>query len=334
MAFRTPKQNYKSILCIRANAVSDFRMDFAARYLDRAGFDVETITYVPFYKASQYDLVICSRPGIDMLEYLKVCLIAGKQVVIDLDDDFTAIPKHNPAFNYTGAGHPHYLTELRRVLSDPQVIVTYASAELQNRYKHDGIVIANSWDDENPNWDFEKVRHDSINIGFTGTATHREDFNIIEPVIKKLLDEYKNLRIVIQLDEQIYKRFNDYEMQRLFLPPLPFADYPLSYRMFDILVVPLRDTRFNRAKSDIKLLECGVSKTPYVASNLPFYSEWKEGGFCVADDAMSWEAKLVMLIENKKLREELGEAGYEKALARKASLVNNKWVELVEELCK
>ena len=334
MAFREPKKNFNSILCIRANAVSDFRIDFAARYLERASYDVETITYVPFYKASQYDLIICCRPGIDMIEFLKVCLIGGKKVIVDLDDDFNSIPKHNPAYGYTGAGHPTYLRELRRLLQHPGVITTYASAELQNRYKHEGVVIPNSWDDENENWNFQKVKHDreGINIGFTGTATHREDFAIIEPVIKKLLDEYKNLRIVVQLDEFIYKHFNDYEMQRLFLPPLPFPDYPLSFRMFDILAVPLRDTRFNRAKSDIKLLECGASKTPYVASKLPVYEEWGWAGLTVADD--EWYEALKSLIDNEKMRREMGESGYEKAQTRKASLVNNKWVELVEELLK
>jgi glycosyltransferase involved in cell wall biosynthesis len=308
-------------------------MDFAARYLERAGYEVETITYVPFYKASQYDLIICSRPGVDMLEFLKVCLIGGKRVVVDLDDDFNSIPKHNPAYNYTGAGsNPVYLTNLRRLLQHPNVLTTYASDELVNRYKNDGVIIPNSWDDENKNWEFGKPKHDTINIGFTGTATHREDFNIIEPVIKKILDEYKNVRFVCQLDEQIYKRFLLYpEEQKLFLPPLPFVDYPLSYRMFDILVVPLRDTHFNRAKSDIKLLECGVSKTPYVASNLPFYSEWGVGGFTVADDG--WEQALRTLIESEQTRREMGEAGYEKAQTRKASLVNNKWVELADRLC-
>ena len=334
MARKTRKGSYKSILCIHANAVSDFRIDLAARHLERAGYDVETITYVPFYKASQYDLIICCRPGIDMIEFLKVCLIAGKPVVVDLDDDFNSIPKRNPAYVYTGAGHPTYLMNLRQLLLQPNVTTTYASPELVNRYKVDGRVIPNYWDDENLNWERGDPKRDGlINIAFSGTATHREDFNIVEPAIKKLLDEYENLRFVVQLDEQIYKRFVMYpERQKLFLPPLPYNEYPLSYRYFDIMVSPLRDTRFNRAKSDVKLIECGAAAIPYVASALPQYTDWGVGGLTV-DDA-GWEGALRALIESEELRRELGQAGYVKALDRQASVVCKKWVELAEELLK
>ena len=334
MTPETPKSPYKSILCIRANAVSDFRVNLASRYLIRAGYDVETITYVPFYKASQYDLIICCRPGIDMIEFLKVCLIAGKPVIVDLDDDFNSIPRHNPAYNYTGAGHPTYLMNLRQLLHHPNVTVTYASPELANRYKIEGTVIPNFWDDENPNWEAGEPKRDKrINIAFSGTSTHREDFVVAEPAIKKILDENKNVRFVAQLDEQIYKRFLTYpEEQKLFLPPLPYDDYPLSYRYFDIMVVPLRDTRFNRAKSDVKLSECGVAKIPYVASALPQYTDWGVGGLTVADNG--WYEALRTLVDSEEKRRELGQAGYEKALTRKASVVCGKWVELVRELLK
>ena len=337
MERKTPNGSYKSILCIHANAVSDFRVDLAARHLERAGYDVETITYVPFYKASQFDLIICCRPGIDMIEFLKVCIIAGKPVIVDLDDDFNSIPRHNPAYPHTGAGHPTYLMNLRQLLQDPHVTTTYASPELANRYKIDGTVIPNCWDDENPHWEKMETRETKrdglINIGFSGTSTHREDFNIAEPAIKKLLDENQNLRIVAQLDEQIYKRFIMYpERQKLFLPPLPYYDYPLSYRYFDIMVVPLRDTRFNRAKSDVKLSECGVAKVPYVASALPQYTDWGVGGLTVADNG--WEDALRALVESEELRKALGQAGHEKALTRKASVVCQTWVELAERLLK
>lgn len=334
MAHKTPNGSYKSILCIRANAVSDFRVELAARHLERAGYDVETITYVPFYKASQFDLIICCRPGIDMIEFLKVCLIAGKPVIVDLDDDFNSIPKHNPAYPYTGAGHPTYLMNLRQLLQHPHVTTTYASPELVNRYKVEGTVIPNYWDDENPNWEQGEPKRDGlINIAFSGTSTHREDFNVVEPAIKKLLDENKNLRFVAQLDEQIYKRFIMYpEWQKLFLPPLPYDDYPLSYRYFDIMVIPLRDTRFNRAKSDVKLSECGVAKVPYIASALPQYTDWGVGGLTVGDGG--WEDALRTLIASEETRREFGQAGHEKALTRKASVVCQKWVELAEGLLK
>jgi glycosyltransferase involved in cell wall biosynthesis len=328
-----PLSKYKSILVIRANAVSDFRMDLAARYLRRAGYDVETITVVPFYKAGQYDAVICCRPGSSMIEWLNCAYAAGTRVVIDLDDDFNATPKHNPAYQYTGAGNPTYLNELKKVLHHPGTVVTYASPILADRYKADGIVVPNCWDDENPNWKSKKLKRKTVNIGFSGTSTHREDFNICERAVKSVMERYPDTRLVISGDDQIYERFTILpESRRMFIPGVPYDDYPLVYRYIDILLVPLRDTHFNRAKSDIKLLEAGATHTSWLASDLPFYRNWGVGGSLVADG--DWEQQLTFLIENKGIRALNAEQGYEKATYRAGSLVCQKWVEIMGELLK
>ncbi|MFA5416943.1 MAG: glycosyltransferase [Bacteroidales bacterium] len=329
-------KGYKSILVIRSNAVSDFRMEMAKRHLIRTGYDVDIITEVPFIKASQYDAFICCRPGSEMIEFLKTCLTAEKKVIIDLDDDFAAVPKHNPAYNYTGPGHVTFLHELRKMMQVPGVITTYASEELINRYKIEGVVIPNCFDEENPAWELgtHKIDDGMVKIGFTGSLTHREDFKLVKDTLKKLLAEYKNLKICIACDFQIHDEFLDTpENQKLFIPGLKYEDYPLSFKHYDILIAPLKDTYFNRAKSDIKLLEAGATKTPWVASDLPFYSSWGVGGAIVKKDTSGkiddWETPLRMLIEDPKLRQSLGEAGHLKAATRTSEITCRKWVEMI-----
>ena len=334
MAFHVPHKNYKSVLVIRANAVSDFRMELAYRHLLRAGFDAEIITQVPFYKAGQFDVFLCCRPGVSMIEFLKVCIIAGKQVIIDLDDDFNSIPRHNPAYAYTGAGHATYLPELKKLLLNPAVVTTFARQELCDRYRVEGIVVPNFYDEENPFWDTPKRKQDGIvTIGWSGTSTHREDFNIVEPTLHKLFAEYPQAHLVVTNDDQLYNRFPDVEEERkLFIPGLPYADYPLVFSYMDIMVAPLRDTHFNRAKSEIKLVECGASKTAYVASDLPFYREWGVGGYVVQDD--QWEGTLFTMMENPEMINVMANEGHVKATTERTSkVVCQKWVELVEKLC-
>ena len=322
---------YKSILLIHANAVSDFRIDLAARHLDRAGFVTEVITETPYYKSGQYDAIICCRPGDQMIDLLHIASDAGRRVIVDLDDDFNSIPKSNPAFAYTGAGNANYLIKLNRLLQDERVVPTFASRELIKRYRVNGPVIENCWDEENPLWRLKKLKRKTINIGFSGTKTHREDFELVAPALAKLFKENKNLKWVCNLDEEIYKKFLDLpEEQKLFIPGMPYADYPLIFRYIDILIVPLRDTVFNRAKSDIKLLECGASRTPWVASNVPFYSEWGAGGRIVKDN--DWEAPLRELINDTMLRKALGDQGYQKACTRTSEVIGRDWVRLMEGL--
>lgn len=345
MIFQPPTKHYKSILIIRANAVSDFRMELAATALGEAGYDIELVTDVPFYKSSHHDLIICCRPGAGMLEFIKISLAAGRQVVLDFDDDFFSIPKHNPAFPVLGAGHPTYLTELRHVIN-AGVVMTYATAALAQRYKVEGVVIPNTWDDSNPAWTAPKTKRGKVkgqavvNIGWSGTSTHREDWEMVDAPVKAILNDYPQARIVVSGDNNIYDHFVDYaESRKLFLPGVPYNVYPNVYRWVDVLLVPLRDTFFNRAKSDIKMVEAGASKTVYVASALPMYEEWKYGGFLVKSDLAhpekaekAWYEAIETLILNPETVAVMAEAGHEQAQARAASLVGQKWVELVKTL--
>ena len=330
----TPKKPYRSILIIHSNAVSDFRVDLAARHLERAGYETETVSEVPYYKAGQFDAILCCRPGgalgkdnPGMISFLRVALDAGKPVIVDLDDDFYAIPRNNPAFGYMGAGSPTFLNELDHILKHEGVIVTYASKELETRYRTPGIVIPNCWDEENPNWLSKKPKRKTINIGFSGTRTHRDDFRVVEPTLKKLLAENNKLKMVVSVDDTIYRCFSDVpEGQKVFIPGISYKDYPLVFQYIDILVVPLKDTRFNRAKSDIKNLEAGASRTPWVASNIPVYAEWGVGGLIVKGD--DWETPLRSLIDDAELRKEYGDSGHLKAMTRTSEVIGRMWVEL------
>lgn len=329
--FKPFKNPYKSILIIRANAVSDFRMEVAHTLLSEAGYDTRIITEVPFYMAGQYDTILCCRPGDTMLELLKVSLMAGRRVIIDLDDDFTSIPSHNPAYKFTGPGHPTYLTELKRMLRNPGVLTTYASPELIKRYRVDGVVIPNYYDDANPLWQEAKPARDTVNIGFSGTSTHREDWKLCHEAVKRVMRERPNVKLVVNVDTFIYEQFGEFpEERRLFIPGVPYNDYPLVYKHIDILLIPLRDTYFNRAKSDIKMVECGATRTAYVASDMPVYREWARGGLLAGENG--WYEQINRLVDSAEERKKYADDGYEHARERTGSVVGRKWVDLIEKV--
>jgi glycosyltransferase involved in cell wall biosynthesis len=68
------------------------------------------------------------------------------------------------------------------------------------------------------------------------------------------------------------------ESRRLYLPAASAEDIPYVLSQFDILLLPLEDTIFNQAKSDLSVVEAGVLRLPWIASPIPAYKEWKEGG--------------------------------------------------------
>lgn len=271
------KQPYKRILIVKSNGVSDIRMDQAYYGLIHAGFDVEMANIVPMPWASEYDLFIISRPSNTMVDFVQLLQRAGKRYIIDMDDDFTSIPKTNPAYNALGAGNPQYITNLQKILEKADR-VTFASKELNNRYHMPGVIIRNCIDEANPAWvaaRLGKSKSTHIRLGFTGTNTHREDFKMILPALKSILGQYPYVKIIIGNDGYLLNYLNDVpESQKGFIPPLAYDDYPNTYKVVDILLAPLEFNHFNCAKSTIKLIEATATGTPYIASCLPMYSEF------------------------------------------------------------
>jgi len=83
----------------------------------------------------------------------------------------------------------------------------------------------------------------------------------------------------------------------------------------DILLVPMRDTPFNRCQSDRRLVEAGARRLPWIASPIPAFITWETGGL-IADTPDEWFSHLGQLILDPDLRSTLGQAGWRKAESR------------------
>ena len=89
--------------------------------------------------------------------------------------------------------------------------------------------------------------------------------------------------------------------------------------LIDIAIAPIKDTQFNRCKSNIKWLEHSMLKTPMVLSDVTPYKMVKHGetGF-LAKTTEDWVTYLSLLIENPAERKRIGENAYRS--------VNQEWL--------
>lgn len=160
----------------------------------------------------------------------------------------------------------------------------------------------------------ENKKHDQkISMGyFSGSITHNADFEMILPVISKIMQRYENVFLVVcgELDiPNSLKNFSDRIEKR------PFGDWrklPELIASVDINLAPLENSIFNEAKSENKWVEAALVKVPTVASNVGAFKkmiENKKTGF-LCDNLMEWEKTLTELIENKELREDIGKDAY------------------------
>jgi glycosyltransferase involved in cell wall biosynthesis len=338
MAYKHP---YTSVYFIGSQSVSDFRVNLAARELKRAGYNAEVeLIQVPYYLVSLFDAFVISRPVEPICNFAKVAMEAGKVVIIDMDDDFHRIPKSAPGYNILGPGaighengHPgDYLRELDKAIKNVTGF-TCPSAVIGERYgRLDYKLVPNCFDEENEHWTASRLGDpDMFTIGWAGTATHMQDFLMVVPTLRRILQERPYVRLVLGVDEAIYRLFSDIpENQKLFLPGVPYEVYPSIFRYWDVSLAPLEDTLFTRAKSDLKLIETGARGIPFVASPLPQYTAWGVGGL-FARTPDEWYEALNRLIDSPELCWELGQAGKEKAWSeRTTKLFGERWIEVLE----
>lgn len=333
-ARRSLSDEYR-ILFYSTGEASDFRMRLPATWLTREGLNIEYAAHPMRPNWEKADVIVFLRPHIarESLQTLAQCIRAGKTIVVDIDDDFHSIPPGHPGYYYCGPGNPGLLRALELAIKSATVLVvsTPALAERYGALAQSTLVIPNGWDEENPNWYKPPPKRQNLRIGWAGTATHLEDMRLIRSELIHFLRTYPEVQLAIGGDARIMDLFSPLpERQRLFLPFRPYHEYPNLLAEFDILLAPLADTPFNRAKSDVKLVEAGARCIPWVASALPAYRSWGTGGI-LAESPASWPDALATLVENPDLRLQLAEAGRIHSTQRNR-LVQRLWHELIKAL--
>ena len=280
--------------------------------------------------AADFDIVVFQRPVYPLANLIAVAKENGAKIIVDLDDDFLGIPETHPGRQqYAG---PEAIHNLMLALGSCDALVV-STEEMRKRYGGKTVkrtvVIPNGWDATNMLWK-ARLPHDTINIGWCGSLTHREDQELIRNPLLRLARERADVRIVIGADEAFYKSFKLPESQKVFIPGVTYPDYPAMLAWFDILLAPLKDTEFNRAKSDIKLVEAGARGIPWVASPLPMYCGWMVGGMFARLEA-EWYGVLKRLLDNPELRADLGKEGRDRAAFREQGRMDY-WESLVNSL--
>lgn len=153
---------------------------------------------------------------------------------------------------------------------------------------------------------------DRIKIGyFSGSISHNENFELIKPAIKEVLDNYPfvELHIVGHLD--IPQDMKPYTQRIIVHDYVDWKALPQLISQVDINLAPLVDSVFNRAKSEIKWIEAALVKVPTIASHIGAFADMMIDGQTglLAKDS-EWKEKLESLILSADLRRELAENAY------------------------
>lgn len=253
----------------------------------------------------------------------------GCKFVLDLDDD-----PGKPNYD-----HPDYQALVERMdmrtrmirMADHVVVSTPQIKESIKEINRYVTVIPNAIDPEI--WKFKnKIKKDGkIRIGWISSGSHLSDIPIIQPVMDAILSKYKNVEFHfagMTWDETQDDRFYHHVGVRA------YKDFPKWYadQGYDIGIAPLKDTKFNQAKSNIKWMEAAMLEIPIIASDIEPYKCIKHGidGF-LASTTEQWVRYVSLLIENEEKRREIGRNAKKSILK---DWTTDKFLPLYEELFK
>jgi len=324
------------VLFVGEGTVTDnVRCKLPAMHLAKLGYETAYLE-LRFREESpapdtSFDAIIFSRPHHDslMLSYKRL----GIPVIVDMDDDFHAIPEDHPGYKWVGKGDELYLNKLENCLylADRVTVATSALQERLMRFNPNCTMIPNGWSADNFNWLVKRSLYkDRFIFGWGGTVTHRKDFRQCINPIKAFLKKHTNAMISIIGDLEIYNYFvNVPEDQKLFIPMIDYHLYPIGLSMWDVLLAPLEDTYFNQAKSDIKLIDAGAKGIPYIASDISIYKGWEGCGLLVNPEG--WYEAMEKLIEQPELCKEMGKKGQMAVKYREMTVLVEKWKMVIEE---
>lgn len=250
-----------------------------------------------------------------------------KKLVTEIDDWIFDLPAYNIASHpYKPGSEKEQIVYDQLKLSDAIITSTdYIKENLKTFLPDKPIyVIPNSidfdlWGNAKSDGKMEPKEDSVIRITYGGCANHSGDMEIVKPVLLALLDEFPKLEFIIAQDMGTFKDVKNPRLKVL-NRFVPIVDYPSMVKGWnpDIGIAPLRDNRFNRAKSNLRWLENSALAVPTVASDVRPFSEsikdGKDGFLCTSKQ--QWYETLKRLITDKTLRTDIGQAAFSEVFDR------------------
>lgn len=245
-----------------------------------------------------------------------------KPIVTELDDWIFDLPGYNIASNpYKPNSECEWVSYEQLKMSDAFIVSTeFIKTKLSEWFpKTPCYVIKNAldfkvWDNLNPApFIFGPKKDGFIRIGYTGCGNHDEDVAIVRDPIMALVEQFPNLEFILP---HSFKSWSGIEHPRILFwnQWVNIHQFPHEIKGWemDIGIAPLRDNAFNCAKSNLRWLEYSALGLPTVASPVEPFKCIDDGktGF-LADTKNEWYEKLKLLIENERLRKNMGRFAYD-----------------------
>jgi glycosyltransferase involved in cell wall biosynthesis len=179
-------------------------------------------------------------------------------------------------------------------------------ASFAKQYNPNVVINPTTIDSSYHRSDLLKQSNDEVVIGWTGSHSTLKYLSEIKSVLKKIENDFLNVRFVIIADKK-----PALGLARTTFIPWNYNTEIEDLQLFDIGIMPLPDDEWSKGKCGFKLIQYLSLGIPAIASSVgvngEIVIEGKSGYLCRSDD--DWYKALKTLIEEPSRRKAFGETG-------------------------
>lgn len=239
------------------------------------------------------DVLFLQRPAMkDVTKAVNAAKQFGTKIIVDFDDDLFQVPRDNPAHEfYCGAA-----SEMKLFLQLADLVMV-STSELKNRFSEFNKnihVVPNAVDE--CLLQYRNSENCKNIVMWRGTSTHNRDVASVSKELVAAARKYPEYKFAfLGCDPcawDVSEKMKEPIVITTPMTPVTFFS-TICFLKPKIMIVPLHDIPFNRAKSNIAALEATVAGAAVLAPNWP---EWSFPGVTTYGNATEFAEKLDWLM--------------------------------------
>lgn len=234
----------------------------------------------------------------------------GFKVAVDVDDYWELDEHHILYQHYQDVGYA--AKQIKHLMDADVVLTTHPRLAEEIAVFNKNVFICPNAIPKQGQFDIERQPYHLTRLFWQGSDTHRADINLLRGPINALGPIAGKIKMVMggyaEDHEEWYKMVKDYtadlKHQYKLIPYEPITSYYKAYEHADVCLIPLVNSRFNRHKSNLKVLEAANLGLPVIVSEVHPYLDLPVLYCRSSSDWIKWIKRLV---ESRKRQKEAGQ---------------------------